>query len=102
MRTTISVAHDHLNTLQALAEFLQAAGIEHPDSLQTSHIACRLADNHVTLLSTVLPEMEHGALLGGKLERPVYRIAWPMADPDSFLQTRPLADALAQAQASAH
>ena len=96
------VAHFHRNTLQALAELLQAAGIEHPDSLLTSHIACRVADDNVTLLSTLLPEMEHGALLAGKLERPVYRVAWPMADPDSFLPTRPLADALAQAQTPAH
>ena len=96
------VAHFHRNTLKALAELLQAAGIEHPDSLQTSHIACRLSDDHVTLLSTILPEMEHGALLAGKFERPVYRVAWPMANPDSFQPTRPLADALAQARTSVH
>lgn len=78
------VAHFHKNTLHALAELLQAAGLKHPDDLTTRHIAVRTAGDQVTLMSTLYREMEAGALLTGNLPRPVFENFWPVANPDSF------------------
>ncbi len=78
------VAHFHKNTLHALAELLQAAGLKHPDALTAKHIAVRTSGNKVTYMSTLYREMKPGILLTGELPSPVYESGWPMADPDSF------------------
>ncbi len=81
------VAHFHRNTLHALAELLQASGLQHPEALQTHHIACRLENGHVTLFSTEFPEIAPGALLRDELSTRVFQVAWPMANADSFAPT---------------
>ncbi len=78
------VANFHRNTLHALAELLQAAGLHHPDSLHTHHIAVRTPGCDVTLLSTIYPELTPGCLLTGELPSKVFRMGWPMANPESF------------------
>ncbi len=78
------VAHFHKNTLHALTELLQAAGLHHPDDLTTKHIAVRTSSTKVTLMSTLYREFEPGILLTGKLPSPVFEYAWPLADPDKF------------------
>jgi hypothetical protein len=78
------VAHYHQNTLHALAELLQAAGLQHPKDLTTTHIACRIVDNHVSLLSSQYPSITPGSLLAGDLQSPIFQIAWPMATAESF------------------
>jgi glutamate synthase domain-containing protein 2 len=78
------VAHFHRNTLHALAELLQAAGLVHPDELTTHHIAMRTSGNNVTFMSKLYRELTPGILLTGALPSPVYEYGWPMADPDSF------------------
>ncbi len=79
----------HLNTLQALKELVQAAGLEHPGQLSAAHIVRRAADHDVRLLSNLLPFVQAGALLGaaqGSLPWPhaVYSTYWPLARADSF------------------
>ena len=78
------VAHFHQNTLHALAELLQASGLQHPKDITTTHIACRSVDNHINLLSTLYPGIKAGSLLAGELQRPVFQIGWPMASAESF------------------
>ncbi|MEI8403035.1 MAG: FMN-binding glutamate synthase family protein [Alcaligenaceae bacterium] len=78
------VAHFHQNTLHALAELLQASGLQHPKDVTTTHISCRSADNHVNLMSTLYPGIKTGSLLAGELQRPVFQIGWPMASAESF------------------
>ncbi len=84
------VAHFHQNTLHALAELLQASGLQHPKDLTTTHIARRTADHHVSLLSSLYPGITPGSLLAGDLQRPVFQVAWPMASADSFTPLTPL------------
>ena len=78
------VAHFHQNTLHALAELLQASGLQHPKDVTTTHIACRSVDNHINLMSTLYPGIKAGSLLAGELQRPVFQIGWPMASAESF------------------
>ena len=84
------VAHFHRNTLHALAELLQAAGLQHPDGLHTNHIAVRTPDSAVTLLSNIFPDLTPGCLLTGELPSKVFRMGWPMANPESFAPIAPI------------
>jgi glutamate synthase domain-containing protein 2 len=93
------VAHFHANTLHALGELLAAAGLKHPNSLRTHHIACRISPSQVSLLSSIFPDLHAGSLLAGDLPSRVYQVAWPMADPASFTPAVELGDALSQTHA---
>ena len=93
------VAHFHANTLHALGELLAAAGLKHPNSLRTHHIACRISPSQVSLLSSIFPDLHAGSLLAGDLPSRVYQVAWPMADPASFTPAVELGDALIQTHA---
>ena len=85
----------HQNTLHALQELVQAAGLHHPSEITASHIVRRAGDHDVRLLANQLPLLKPGALLDaieGRADWPhnVYRLYWPMARTDSF---SPAADA---------
>lgn len=78
------VHHFHRNTLKALAELLAAAGLEHPGGLRPHHIARRIPNGEVRVLSAVFPDMEKGALLEERYPNTIFRTAWPMAQAESF------------------
>ncbi len=78
----------HQNTLHALKELVQAAGLTHPGQISPSHIVRRTGQG-VTLLSSSLPFVADGAILAaqrGQGEWPleVMRMFWPPARADSF------------------
>ena len=80
----------HQNTLKALKELVQAAGLSHPNDITASHIVRRCSDHEVKLLANLLPFVQPGALLGGELPPlNVYRLYWPMARADSFAAAAP-------------
>jgi glutamate synthase domain-containing protein 2 len=79
----------HENTLHALKELVQAAGLEHPNQITASHIVRRAADNDVRLLANQLPFVKPGALLAaiegrGDWPHNVFRLYWPRAQAGSF------------------
>ncbi|WP_374592681.1 FMN-binding glutamate synthase family protein [Aquabacterium sp.] len=79
----------HQNTLHALKELVQAAGLHHPCELTASHIVRRMSDHQVKLLANLLPVVQPGVLLAaerGEAAWPyeLYRLYWPMARADSF------------------
>jgi glutamate synthase domain-containing protein 2 len=73
----------HENTLKALQELVQAAGLAHPNQITASHIVRRTAHG-VSLLSNQIPSVAPGALLAGELPHNVFKVYWPMARADSF------------------
>ncbi len=82
----------HQNTLHALQELVQAAGLQHPGDITTSHIVRRVSGSEVKLLSQLLPLVQPGALLdaaAGRAEWPhnVFRLYWGMANAHSFAAT---------------
>jgi glutamate synthase domain-containing protein 2 len=84
------------NTLHALKELVQAAGLQHPGEITASHIVRRMADGRVRLLADQLPFVKAGALLAaieGRAEWPhsVFQAYWPMARSDSFAAVMPAA-----------
>jgi glutamate synthase domain-containing protein 2 len=76
----------HQQTLHALKEMVQAAGLTHPGAITAHHIVRRLDDNQVRLLANLVPQMPAGGLLEGELgeQHNVFKLYWPRAQADSF------------------
>ena len=55
----------HQNTLEALRELVQAAGLEHPNQIRATHIVRRGGEREVRLLANLLPFVQPGELLAG-------------------------------------
>jgi glutamate synthase domain-containing protein 2 len=83
------VYHFHQNTLYALKELVQAAGLDDPSQVTAAHIVRRSAEQSVKLLDSLLPFVKPGELLRGELSQQVFRSYWPLAQAASFkgLQT---------------
>jgi glutamate synthase domain-containing protein 2 len=76
----------HQQTLHALQEMVQAAGLTHPGAISAHHIVRRLDDNQVRLLANLVPQVAEGALLNGSLsdQHTVFKTYWPRAQATSF------------------
>lgn len=76
----------HQQTLSALRELIQAAGLKHPSDIGPHHIVRRVNENEVRLLSGLVPQVPLNGLLQEDLSdlHPVYRTWWPQARADRF------------------
>jgi glutamate synthase domain-containing protein 2 len=77
----------HQQTLHALKEMIQAAGLRHPHEITAQHIVRRGNDHKVkSLAQLILVQINGGALLRDDLgDLPlIYRHAWPLASAESF------------------
>ncbi|WP_425386838.1 FMN-binding glutamate synthase family protein [Arenimonas oryziterrae] len=73
------------NTLKALKELIQAAGLNHPDELGPEHIIRRISSTEVRSLAVLHRFLKPGELLTGVLpEHPAFQVFWNEADPDAF------------------
>ena len=81
------VYHFHQNTLHALKELVQAAGVQHPNQINAHHIVRRTGDHTVdSLAHALLREIPEGSLLKDTLDGMpmVYQHHWSKASADSF------------------
>ncbi|HSC62011.1 MAG TPA: FMN-binding glutamate synthase family protein [Caldimonas sp.] len=78
------VYHFHQNTLLALKELVQAAGLRDPAGITADHIVRRNSEHGVKLLANLLPFVKRGELLDGESTQQVFRTYWPMASATSF------------------
>ena len=80
----------HHESLRALKELVEAAGLHHPGEIDAPHIVRRINKNEVRLLSMLLPEMPAGLLLKEHFEEEsthlsrVYELYWHRAQANSF------------------
>jgi glutamate synthase domain-containing protein 2 len=75
----------HHQTLHALKELVQAAGLQHPSEITPHHIVRRVNENEVRLLAKLMPGVAPGALLSGTEGlHDVYKLYWPRSQADSF------------------
>ena len=77
----------HENTLEALRQLLQAAGIAHPDDLAPEHIIRRLSQTEVHSLARLYPQLQPGELLQGRqreTRHEVFDRFWAQARADRF------------------
>lgn len=78
------VYHYHRNTLEALAQMLAAAGLDHPSQLEAKHLVRRTSATQISLFSQLHVFLEPGALLRDDLEGDFYPKMWKMAQAESF------------------
>jgi len=78
------VHHFHQNTLLALKELVQAAGLNDPAQITAWHLVRRHSEHGVKLLANLLPFLRPGELLDGEAPQQVFRTYWPMASAASF------------------
>jgi glutamate synthase domain-containing protein 2 len=79
----------HRNTLDALREITQAAGLMHPNEFRATHIVRRVSHSEVRLLANSLLQVEPGAVLAasegrGPWPHNVFAMYWPRATARSF------------------
>ena len=78
----------HQETLHALQELVQAAGIHHPNQITAHHIVRRSTDQKVrSLAQLILTQLPDRALLESDLHAlpVIYRQTWPRAVAESFM-----------------
>ena len=78
----------HQQTLHALKELVQAAGIHHPNQITAHHIVRRSTDQKVrSLAQLILTQLPDRALLESDLQAlpVIYRLTWPRASAASFM-----------------
>ncbi len=80
------VQHFHDQTLHALKEIVQAAGLAHPGDITAHHIVRRVNDNEVRLLANLVPQIATGSLLQAELGEVhnVFKYYWAQARADRF------------------
>jgi glutamate synthase domain-containing protein 2 len=81
------VAQFHRNTLEALRELLQSAGLVHPSQLRPHHIMRRVGHDDIRPLSEIYKFLPEGILLsraGSARSGGAYEAWWDRARPDSF------------------
>lgn len=76
----------HQQTLKALKELVQAAGLTHPNEITAHHIVRRIDDNEVRLLANLVPQVLPGALLDADIstQHNVFKYYWPAARAERF------------------
>jgi glutamate synthase domain-containing protein 2 len=84
------VQNFHDNTLKALKELVEAAGLQHPQEIAAQHIVHRTDKHEVRLLANLLPFIAPGALLDGDASHATFRVYWPLASAHSFAPQGPI------------
>ena len=77
----------HQETLHALKELVQAAGLDHPHAITPHHIVRRGSDHKVkSLAQLILTQLPDGALLRDDFHTLplIFQQVWPLARADSF------------------
>ena len=74
----------HQNTMKALKELLESAGLAHPSELGPEHIIRRISSKQVRSLASLHSWVRPGDLLEGVYRQPVFRRFWTAARHDTF------------------
>ena len=73
----------HRATLQALAELVAAAGLEHPNQFAPAHFSRRVSAHEVMSFTQLYPSLEPGELVAGSGDKR-FEIPWAMASAKEF------------------
>jgi glutamate synthase domain-containing protein 2 len=74
----------HHNSMHALQEVLQAAGVMHPSELKADHIMKRISPTATAPLSTMLNLLEPGDLINGNYKYEIYKNYWEKSKAKTF------------------
>ena len=73
----------HRATMEAVAELVAAAGLEHPTNFVPAHFSRRVSPHEVQTFAELYPALQPGELLAGTSDRR-YANAWAMASAAEF------------------
>ena len=73
----------HENTLKALADYVNVAGLDDPAELKPEHLRVRMNENQVRSADRIYPFLKPGALLDDP-DGTLYARWWAMADAETF------------------
>ncbi len=76
--------HFHRNMMEALAEIVAAAGLDHPQQFLPAHICKRVGPSKIETYEQAYDFLDEGELLRG-CENPVYQRCWEAASADTFV-----------------
>ncbi|MEJ2000980.1 MAG: FMN-binding glutamate synthase family protein [Maritimibacter sp.] len=74
----------HSNTLKALGETIEAAGLAHPSELRPDHLMIRINSREVRSARSQYDWVQPGELLDHNVAHPAFAKFWDMARADSF------------------
>jgi hypothetical protein len=75
----------HQNSINAVSEMLEAAGLTHTSQLNRRHIVRRLSASKILLADQIYPRVEINALIDGKpVDDPRLASYWHRVSGDSF------------------
>jgi len=77
------VLNFHDATMEALAELIAAAGLDHPAELTLAHLSRRISPYEVKSFAELYPSLKPGELLAGTSDRR-FANAWAMASAQEF------------------
>jgi glutamate synthase domain-containing protein 2 len=73
----------HRATIEALAELVAAAGLDHPAQLTLAHLSRRVSAHEVKSFAELYPPLQAGELLAGTADKR-FAAAWAMASAEEF------------------
>jgi len=73
----------HRATIEALAELVAAAGLDHPTQFALAHFSRRVSQHEVKSFAELYPPLKPGELIAGTGDRR-YAVAWDMASAEEF------------------
>jgi glutamate synthase domain-containing protein 2 len=73
----------HRATIEALAELVAAAGLDHPAQLTPVHFSRRVSPHEVKSFAELYPPLQPGELLAGTADKR-FAAAWAMASAEEF------------------
>jgi glutamate synthase domain-containing protein 2 len=73
----------HRATVEALAELVAAAGLDHPTEFSPAHFSRRVSAHEVKSFAELYPRLEPGELIAGTADKR-FEIAWAMASAKEF------------------
>jgi glutamate synthase domain-containing protein 2 len=79
----VRVKNFHAATLQALAELVAAAGLDHPNEFMPAHFSRRVSAREIAAFDELYPTLHPGELLDGTDDKR-FRDAWKLASASSF------------------
>jgi glutamate synthase domain-containing protein 2 len=80
---TERVFNFHRATIEALAELVAAAGLDHPAQLTLAHLSRRVSAHEVKSFAELYPQLQPGELLAGTADKR-FATAWAMASAEEF------------------
>jgi len=75
--------HFHRNTVNALAEFTAAAGLDHPNEFRPAHLWERVSPTRAQAFDQIYDLIEPGQLIDGRAPQPL-ELYWSQARAESF------------------